>query len=103
MCNGLNLCAIFWKSDLVNGAGTHECEIACDATPEAQECGCSGTALCWCRLGAALYWTLLLRIGINIWRVITAVIALGAISRVTIVSASNQDRARIGDQRAKLA
>ena len=54
MCNSLNLCTIFWESDLVSSAGTHECKVARNATPEAQECGCSGTSLRRCRLGAAL-------------------------------------------------
>jgi len=71
MCNGLNLCAIFWEGDLVNRAGAHECEIARDATPEAQECGRIGTALLRCRLSAALCWTLLLWLGINICRIIS--------------------------------
>jgi len=102
MCNGLNLCTIFWEGDLVNGASAHECEIARNAAPEAQECGCSGTSLRRCWLGAALRWALLLRLGINIWRIITTVAALGTISRVAVVSASNENGARIGDERAKL-
>jgi hypothetical protein len=102
MCNGLNLCAIFWEGDLVNRAGAHECEIARDATPEAQECSRIGTTLFRCRLSAALCWTLLLRFGINICRIITAVAALGAISRVAVIGSSNENRACIGDERAKL-
>jgi hypothetical protein len=98
MCNSLNLCAIFWKSDLVNGTSAYECEIARNAAPEAQECGCSGTSLRRCWLGAAPCWTLLLRLGINIWHVIIAFATLGAISRVTIVSASNQNRACVGNE-----
>jgi hypothetical protein len=96
MCNSLNLCAIFWKSDLVNGTSAYECEVARNAAPEAQECGCSGTSLRRCWFGAALCWTLLLRLGINIWRIITTVAALGAISGV--VSASNQNRACVGNE-----
>jgi hypothetical protein len=103
MCNGLNLCTIFWKSDLVNGTSAYECEIARNATPEAQECGCSGTALLRCRLSAAFCWTFLLRLGINICRIIIAVAALGAIRCVAIVSASNENRACIGDERTKLS
>jgi hypothetical protein len=102
MCNSLKLCAIFWESDLINGASAHECEVARDATPEAQECGCSGTSLCRCRLGAALCWTLLLRFGIAIWRIIIAVAAFGTVGRVAVVGASNENGARIGDERAKL-
>jgi hypothetical protein len=103
MCNGLNLCAIFWECDLINSASAYECEIARNATPEAQECGCSGTALLRCRLSAAFCWTFLLRLGINICRIIIAVAALGAIRCVAIVSASNENRACIGDERTKLS
>jgi hypothetical protein len=99
MCNGLNLCAVFRECDLINSAGAYECQIARDTTPEAQECGCSGTALRRCWFGAALCWTLLLRFGINIWRIITAVIAFG-IGGVAVVSASNKNRACVGDERA---
>jgi hypothetical protein len=103
VCNSFNLCAIFWKSDLINGTGAHKCEIARNAAPEAQECGCSGTSLCRCRLAAALRWTLLLRLGINIWRIITAVIAFGIGGRVAVIGSSNENRACIGDECAKLS
>ena len=102
MCNSLNLCAIFWEGDLVNRAGAHECKITRDATPEAQECGCSGAALCRCCFGAALRWALLLRLCISFGHIITTVVALSAISGVTVVSTSNKNGARIGDERAKL-
>jgi hypothetical protein len=102
VCNRLNLCAIFWEGDLVNRAGTHECEITRNATPEAQECGCSCAALCRCRLCAPLCWTLLFGLSINLWRVITAVVTLGAVSRIAVISARNEDRARIGYERAEL-
>jgi len=102
MCNGLNLCTIFWEGDLVNGASAHECEIARNAAPEAQECGCSGTSLRRCWLGAALRWTLLLRLDIDIRCVIAAVISIGAISGVAVVGTSNKDGARIGNKRAEL-
>jgi hypothetical protein len=102
MCNGLNLCTIFWKSDLVNGTSAYECEIARNATPEAQECGCSGTALLRCRLSAAFCWTFLLRLDIDIRCVIAAVISIGAISGVAVVGTSNKDGARIGNKRAEL-
>jgi len=103
MCNGLNLCTIFWEGDLVNGASAHECEIARNAAPEAQECGCSGTSLRRCWLGAALRWALLLRLGINIWRIITAVIAFGIGGRIAVIGSSNENRACIGDECAKLS
>jgi hypothetical protein len=103
MCNGLNLCAIFWEGDLINGTGAHKCEIARNAAPEAQECGRIGTALLRRRLTAALCWTLLLWLGINICRIIAAVAALGAISCVAVISARNQNRACVGDECAKLS
>ena len=103
MCNGFNLCAIFWECDLINSAGAYECEIARNATPEAQECGCSGTSLRRCWLCATLRWTLLLRLGINIWRIITAVIAFGIGGRVAVIGSSNENRACIGDECAKLS
>ena len=102
MCDRLNLCAIFWEGDLVNGAGAHESKVTRNAPPEAQECSCSGTSLRRCRLGAALRWTLLLRFGINVRHVITAVIAFGTVGRVAVVGAGNKNRARIGDECAKL-
>ena len=102
MCNGFNLCAIFWECDLVNGTGAHECEIARNAAPEAQECGCRIPTLCRCRLAAALRWTLLLRLGINIWRIITTVIAFGIGGRVAVIGSSNENRACIGDECTKL-
>jgi hypothetical protein len=102
VCNGLNLCAIFWEGDLINGTGTHKRKVTRNTTPEAQECSCRSAALRRCWLGAALCWALLLRLGINIWRVITAVISIGAISGVAIVSASNKDGTRIGNKRAEL-
>ena len=103
MSNGLNLCAIFREGDLVNCTGAHKCEIARDAAPKTQECGCSIPTLCRCRLAAALRWTLLLRLGINIWRIITAVIAFGIGGRVAVIGSSNENRACIGDECAKLS
>jgi hypothetical protein len=102
VCNSFNLCAIFWKSDLINGTGAHKCEIARNAAPEAQECRRIGTALLRRQLTAALCWNLLLWLGINICRIIAAVAALGAISRVAVVGTSNKDRARIGNKRGEL-
>jgi hypothetical protein len=98
VCNRLNLGAIFWERDLIDSASAHECEIARDAAPEAQECGCSGTSLRRCRFGAALRWTLLLRLHITIWCIITAVVALGAIGGVAVVGTSNEDGACIGNK-----
>ena len=97
MRNRLNLGAIFRERDLINGTGTHECKIARDTTPKTQECGCGGTTLCRCRFGAALRWILLLRLYISIWCIITAVVALGAISGVAVVGTSNKNGARIGN------
>ena len=102
MCNGLNLCAIFWEGDLINGTGTHKRKVTRNTTPEAQECCCRGAALCRCRFGTALGWALLLRLRINIWRVIAAVISIGAISAVAVVGTSNKDGACIGNKRAEL-
>ena len=34
MCNGLNLCAIFWEGDLINGTGTHKRKVTRNTTPE---------------------------------------------------------------------
>ena len=102
MCNGLNLCAIFWEGDLINGTGAHKRKITRDATPEAQECGCSGTTLCRCWFGAALRWALLLRLDIDIRCVIAAVISIGAISGVAVVGTGNKDGACIGNKRAEL-
>jgi hypothetical protein len=102
VCNSLNLCAIFWKSDLINGTGAHKCEIARNATPEAQECSCRSAALCRCRFRTALGWALLLRLDIDIRCVIVAVIAISAISGVAVVGTSNKDRARIGNKRGEL-
>jgi hypothetical protein len=102
MCNGLNLCAIFWEGDLINGTGAYECKVACDATPEAQECSCRSAALCRCRFRTALGWALLLRLDIDIRCVIVAVIAISAISGVAVVGTSNKDRARIGNERGEL-
>jgi hypothetical protein len=102
VCNRLNLGAIFWECDLINSAGTHECKIARDAAPEPQERGCGGTTLCRCWFGAALRWTLLLRLHITIWCIITAIVAFGAISGVTVVSTGNKDGARVGNERAEL-
>jgi hypothetical protein len=103
MCNGLNLCAIFWERDLINGTGAHKRKVTRNTTPEAQECCCRGAALCRCWLGAALRWALLLRLGINIWRIITAVIAFGIGGRVAVIGSSNENRACIGDECAKLS
>ena len=102
MCNGLNLCAIFWEGDLINCTGAHKRKVTRNTTPEAQECCCRGAALCRCRFGTALGWALLLRLRINIWRVIAAVISIGAISGVAIVGTGNKDGARIGNKRAEL-
>jgi hypothetical protein len=102
VCNSFNLCAIFWKSDLINGTGAHKCEIARNAAPEAQECRRIGTALLRRQLTAALCWALLLRLDIDIRCVIVAVIAISAISRVAVVGTSNKDRARIGNKRGEL-
>ena len=102
MCNGLNLCAIFWEGDLINGTGTHKRKVTRNTTPEAQECCCRGAALRWCRLAAALCWTLLLRLGINIWRIIAAVIALGAICSVAVVITRNENGAGVSNKRAEL-
>jgi len=102
VCNGLNLCAIFWEGDLINGTGAHKRKVTRNTTPEAQECSCSGAALCRCRFRAALRWALLLRLRINIWCVITAVVALGTIGGVAVVGTSNKDGARIGNKRAEL-
>jgi hypothetical protein len=102
VCNSLNLGAIFRERDLINGTGTHECKIARDTTPKTQECGCGGTTLCRCWLCAALRWTLLLWFCINFCRIIAAVIAISTISGVTIVSTSNKDGARVGNERAEL-
>jgi hypothetical protein len=102
VCNSLNLGAIFWERDLINGTGTHKCKIARDTTPESQECGCSGATLCRCRFGAALRRAFLLRLDIDICRIIAAVIALSTISGVTVVSTSSKDGARVGNERAEL-
>jgi hypothetical protein len=102
MSNGLNLCAIFREGDLVNGTGTHKRKVTRNTTPEAQECCCRGAALCRCWLGAALRWTLLLRLDIDIRCVIAAVISIGALSGVAVVGTGNKDGARIGNKRAEL-
>ena len=98
MCNCLNLCTVFGERDLINGTSAHQSKISRDATPEAQERGCSGTTLCRCRLSAALGWTLLLRLYITIRCIITAVVALGATWKVNVVTTSNEDGARIGNK-----
>ena len=103
MCNGLNLRAIFRESDLVNGASAYECEIARNAAPEAQEFSYSGTSFCRRWFGAALRWTLLLRLGINICRIITAVIAFGTVGRVAVIGTGNENGARVSDERSKLS
>jgi hypothetical protein len=102
MGNGFNLGAIFRERDLVDRAGAYKCEIACNAAPEAQEFSYSGTSFCRRWFGAALCWTLLLRFDIAIWRVIIAVVALGTVGRVAVIGTGNKNRARIGDERAKL-
>ena len=102
MRNRLNLGAILWERDLINRTGAYECKIARDATPEAQECGCGGTTLCRCWFGAALRWTLLLRLHITIGCIVTAVVALGTVGRVAVIGTGNKNRPRIGDERAKL-
>lgn len=102
MCNGLNLCAIFWESDLINGASAHKRKVTRNTTPEAQECSRSSTSLRRCRFGTALRWALLLRLDIDIWRVIAAVISISTVSGFTVVGTSNKDRARIGNKRAEL-
>jgi hypothetical protein len=102
MCNGFNLRAIFGEGDLVNGAGAYECEITRNPTPESQEFSRSGTSFCWRRLGAARCWTLPLRFDFDFWRVIAAVVTLGILGFVAIISARNENGARIGDERTEL-